>query len=177
MPISLFIELSTKTAMETLILIQHRLRLIGRRSAPQMDLARSIVRFGATIESILTSVWGFPFLAFTNKRIPTTVRRRLSSRGIRIFWQWLISIPLRVGRIMRRAHIDAGIPVTSRPFYRPFFAFGETVTTWTGAEHAGFPLRLGIFVGLVDMKQQIVVGGNPRSERVLKPILWRRGFH
>lgn len=67
-------------------------------------------------------------------------------------------------------HVDAGLPVTSQPFYRPFVALGDTLTTWTGAERRGFPLRISVFAGLVDMKQQIVVNNAVSHDRAWKPI-------
>jgi hypothetical protein len=74
-------------------------------------------------------------------------------------------------------HLNLGIPVTSQPFYRPYFGFGETLTTWTGLERIGFPIRIDFFGGITLMKQQIAVAGpasNPapilKKERVIKGV-------
>lgn len=65
-------------------------------------------------------------------------------------------------------HLNVGIPVTSQPFYRPYFGVGETLTSWTKLEKIGFPLRIGVFAGITLMKQQIVVAGSNGAGPKLK---------
>lgn len=60
-------------------------------------------------------------------------------------------------------YLNLGIPVTSQPFHRPYFGIGETLTTWTGLERIGFPIRINFFGGIVLMKQQILVAGPASS--------------
>jgi hypothetical protein len=73
-------------------------------------------------------------------------------------------------------HLSVGMPLTSQPFYRPYFGLSENLTTWSGFERL-FPLRLKLFAGVVLMKQQTAVAGvgsagSPmlKSERVTKAI-------
>jgi hypothetical protein len=65
-------------------------------------------------------------------------------------------------------HFNFGIPLTSQSLHRPYFGIGENLTSWTGAEKAGFPLPIIFFVGLVDMKQQIFVTPFGQTTPILK---------
>lgn len=72
-------------------------------------------------------------------------------------------------------HFNFGIPLTSQPLYRPYFGLSECITTWTRLEAHGFPIRINVFAGFVDMKQQIAVtqtGGEVifKTDRALKPM-------
>ena len=62
-------------------------------------------------------------------------------------------------------HLNFGVPVTSQPFYRPYFGAGENLTSWWLERH-GFPLRINFFAGLVYMKQRFATSG-PNSTTVL----------
>jgi hypothetical protein len=71
-------------------------------------------------------------------------------------------------------HFNFGIPVTSQPFYRPYFGLSENLTSWWAESH-GFPLRISFFAGLVDMKQKLLIaqpGGEVslKPDRALKPL-------
>jgi len=71
-------------------------------------------------------------------------------------------------------HLNFGMPVTSQPFYRPYFGAAENLTSWWLERH-GFPLRINFFAGLVYMKQRFATNG-PNSttvlatDRVWKPV-------
>lgn len=54
-------------------------------------------------------------------------------------------------------HLSAGIPITGRPFYRPFFGLGENVTGWKWAQ-SHLPIQISFIAGLVYMKEEVVVG-------------------
>jgi hypothetical protein len=56
-------------------------------------------------------------------------------------------------------HFLIGVPVTSNPFYRPFFGGAIDLTGWTGLRRIGFPLQMSLFGGVVYMKQQIPANG------------------
>lgn len=71
-------------------------------------------------------------------------------------------------------HLIVGLPVTGKPFYRPFFGVGQNVTSWTGLERIGFPLRLSVFAGLVYMRQQYVVG-NPDATPSAPALVIQQG--
>jgi hypothetical protein len=73
-------------------------------------------------------------------------------------------------------NLSLGMPLTSQPFYRPYFGLSENLTTWSGFEKL-FPLRVKLFAGVVVMKQRILVPGpegqsSPllKSERITKTI-------
>lgn len=55
-------------------------------------------------------------------------------------------------------HVIVGMPITSQPFYRPAFGAADSLTSWTGLEKRGFPIRIGFFGGVVYMKQQYLTG-------------------
>jgi hypothetical protein len=80
-------------------------------------------------------------------------------------------------------HFNLGIPLTSQPFYRPYFGVAENFTGWTTLEKHGFPFRMSFYVGIVDMKQSLLKGLAPGSsatqgqfssalvsDRALKPL-------
>jgi hypothetical protein len=54
---------------------------------------------------------------------------------------------------LRWPHLNVGIPVAGQPFYRPFVGVGEWLTPLLGLEKKKFPLRLGVFAGVVFAKQ------------------------
>ncbi len=55
-------------------------------------------------------------------------------------------------------HFNFGIPLTSQPFYRPYFGLAENFTSWTTLEKHGFPFRMSFYAGVVDMKQSLLKG-------------------
>lgn len=80
-------------------------------------------------------------------------------------------------------HFNFGIPLTSQPFYRPYFGVAENFTGWTTLEKHGFPFRMSFYAGIVDMKQSLLIGLAPGSsatpgqfssalvrDRALKPL-------
>jgi len=72
-------------------------------------------------------------------------------------------------------HLVAGIPVTSKPFYRPFFGVAENLTGWTRWQKHGFPLRMSFFAGVVYLNEETVIGNGSGGlsishARTLKPM-------
>lgn len=80
-------------------------------------------------------------------------------------------------------HFNFGIPLTSQPFYRPYFGLAENLTSWTKLEKLGFPVRMSFYAGIAYMKQSVLMGLTPgatatsaqfssalRGDRVLKPM-------
>jgi hypothetical protein len=67
-------------------------------------------------------------------------------------------------------HVLVGLPVTGQPFYRPFFGLGENVTGWTGLQRHGFPLRMSVFFGIVDMHQEYAAK-NPNTTAGQPPLV------
>jgi hypothetical protein len=55
-------------------------------------------------------------------------------------------------------HFNFGIPLTSQPFYRPYFGLAENFTSWTTLEKHGFPFRMSFYAGVVYMKQSLLNG-------------------
>jgi hypothetical protein len=74
-------------------------------------------------------------------------------------------------------HVNIGLPVTGKPFYRPYFGVAENLTSWKNLEGRGFPIPLSVFFGFVDMRVQYPranPAGSPslilKSTRIWKPL-------
>jgi hypothetical protein len=80
-------------------------------------------------------------------------------------------------------HLNAGLPVTGKTFYRPYFGAAENLTRLTHIDRYGFPVRIDFFAGIVYMKEfqltQFNVGDSVlpskfgpalKPTRVIKPI-------
>jgi hypothetical protein len=79
-------------------------------------------------------------------------------------------------------HIDAGIPVTSKSFYRPYFGISENLTGWTHLQKAlSLPAAVNFFVGMTFMKTQVIVGPPPTTQdefnfAIMKRRVWKPMF-
>lgn len=80
-------------------------------------------------------------------------------------------------------HLNAGLPVTSKTFYRPYFGGAQNLTRLTHIDRHGFPVRMDFFAGIVYAKEfrltQFKVGDTVtpsafsaalKPTRVIKPI-------
>jgi hypothetical protein len=54
----------------------------------------------------------------------------------------------------RLPHLSVGLPVSGQVFYRPFFGVGQSITTLPFIDRLRFPLKFGVFVGVVYARQQ-----------------------
>jgi hypothetical protein len=72
-------------------------------------------------------------------------------------------------------HINAGVPVTSQSFYRPYFGMAENLTGWKHLQKAlSLPVSVNFFAGAVYMKTQYIVGNPQTSAEFNSDLHWRR---
>ena len=62
-------------------------------------------------------------------------------------------------------HINAGIPVTTKSLYRPYFGIAENLTGWTHLQKSlSLPAAVSVFVGMTFMKTHAIVGPPPTTQ-------------
>lgn len=69
-------------------------------------------------------------------------------------------------------HLIAGVPLTSQPLHRSSYGVAENITSWTGLERHGFPIRLNVYVAVAVEKVNYLVvapGSSGSSSLSLKP--------
>lgn len=71
-------------------------------------------------------------------------------------------------------HFVVGLPLTSQTFYRPAFGMGENLTAITGLEKRGFPVRIGFFAAVVDMRQQYPTPNPDSSMAAMTPFVFKQ---
>ena len=78
----------------------------------------------------------------------------------------------------RLPHLSVGLPVSGQVFYRPFFGVGESITTLPFVDRLRFPLKFGVFVGVVYARQQtpktLGVGATATSSQLAADLETRR---
>lgn len=66
-------------------------------------------------------------------------------------------------------HIIAGIPLTSQPLHRSSYGISEDITSWTGLESHGFPVRINAYAAIAYEKVQYLTGSATGGNLSLKP--------